>query len=59
MGMERRSQGASNNWSLTFYGVPEELIIMYGDQRVTKQGAEQVEEWDDAAGIFKGHGRAP
>lgn len=45
--------------SLTFYGITEELVIVDGNQRVTKQGAEQVEEGDDAAGVFEGHGRAP
>lgn len=40
---------------LTFYGVSEEFIVMYGNQRVTEQGAKQVKEWDDSTRIFKRH----
>lgn len=32
---------------------------MYGDQRMTEQGAEEVKEWDDSTRIFKRHGRTP
>lgn len=44
---------------LTFYGITEEFVIVYGDEGVAEQGAKEVEEGDDSAGIFERHGRAP
>lgn len=32
---------------------------MHRDQRVAEQGAEEIEERDDAVGVFEGHGRPP
>lgn len=45
--------------TLTFYGISKEFIVMDGNQRVAEQRAEQVEERDDAAGVFQRHGGAP
>lgn len=55
----RTLQLASVKKRLTFYGIPEEFVIMYGNERMTEQGAKQVEEWDDATGILERHGGPP
>lgn len=41
----------------TFYFVSEEFAVVHRDQRVAEQRAEEIEEGDDAVGVFERHGR--
>lgn len=41
----------------TFYFMSEELAVVHRDQRVAEQRAEEIEEGDDAVGVFERHGR--
>lgn len=37
----------------------KEFTVVHRDQRVAEQGAEEIEERDDAVGVLEGHGRPP
>lgn len=37
----------------------EELAVVHGDERVAEEGAEEIEEGNDAVGVLEGHGRPP
>lgn len=41
----------------TFNFMSKEFTVMHRDERVAEQGAEEIEEGDDAVGVFEGHGR--
>lgn len=37
----------------------KELAVVHGDERVAEEGAEEIEEGNDAVGVLEGHGRPP
>lgn len=41
----------------TFYFMSKKFTVMHRDQRMAEQRAEEIEEGDDAIGVFKRHGR--
>lgn len=41
----------------TFNFMSKEFTVMHRDQRVAEQGAEEIEEGDDAIGVLEQHGR--
>lgn len=43
----------------TFNFMSKKFTVMHRDQRVAEEGAEEIEERDDAVGVFEGHGRPP
>lgn len=46
------------NKSATIHFMPKELAVVHGDERVAEEGAEEIEDGDDAVGVVQGHGRA-
>lgn len=41
----------------TFYFMSKKFTVMHRDQRMAEKRAEEIEERDDAIGVFERHGR--